>query len=354
MLYKKYKVRLQIILGVRRVYNQIKSIGIELTDRCNLICKHCSTEATPFKSTFLDLNTIKRILHTAKEFNAEYLSLSGGEPLLHPQIEEILITANELQYETCIYSSGVMNNKQPLDNDQIKMIKEYADKIIFSLFSDSADIHDRITDVNGSFNITLQSIKSALSFNLETEVHTVPMSINYKRIPAMLKLLEGMGINEISLLRLVPHGRYSDNDGLRMTRQQEIKMKESIKKVEKTSGINRIRKGAPYKCLFLNEASSCSAGENKILISPNGDVHPCEAFKSDPNVSNIKEQTLYHIWWNDKQLNALRDLDLKQINNCNNCHKLDLCQAGCPGQRWLTYNDIATGPEPGCQILSNL
>ena len=330
--------------------NQIKSISLELTNRCNLLCKHCSTNASPNGEIFLDLNTVKKLLQESKKHGAKYLSLSGGEPLLHPQIAEILKYADNLNYKIDLYTSGIVDQIKLEDSKLMDSLKEYVDTLIFSLYSDSKKIHDYITNVKGSFKRTLQAIKIAKLVGISTEVHVVPMSVNYKKIPNIIKLLKSYDINRISLLRLVPQGRCLDNIDLMMNKNQSLELRKIVKDYEEDNKITNIRKGAPYKCLFFDEASHCSAGKDKLLISPNGDVHPCESFKSGKSESNIKEKSLIEIWQKDTMLNEIRTIDYDKISSCRNCQQLSKCLGGCPGQRWLKYDDFNIGPDPACVI----
>jgi radical SAM protein with 4Fe4S-binding SPASM domain len=330
------------------VFEKIKSISIELTDRCNLLCKHCSTEASPDKNTFISYDSFERLLYSGKELGADCLSLSGGEPLLHPEIEKMVKKASDLNYNINIYTSGVMKNNNVISEKRLLFLKKNVDTLIFSVFSDENNLHDYITGIKGSFNTTINSIEATLEHNINTEIHTVPMSVNYKKIPQIIELANNLGINQVSLLRLVPQGRCTENKNLIMDNLEVEELKSMVKRLENNKKDIIIRKGAPYKCLFIEEADNCSAAEDKILISPNGDVHPCEAFKSDQAVSNINQHDLYYIWQNDKRLNQLRELNKYQISNCNNCSQLEDCKGGCPGQRWLKHKDVLIGPDPGC------
>ena len=331
--------------------NKIQTLSVEITDKCQLLCRHCSTEASPEKSAFLPIEGIKKVLYQALELGAKNLTLSGGEPLLHPRLFDILNIASNLNYKTNIYTSGILANNESISIEMMEKLPNSVNKIIFSLHSSDKNCHDDITGVKGSFEKTVFSLRCALNIGLNTEVHIVPMSKNYRDIPELLKRLAYLGIENVSLLRLVPQGRCLHNKKLLMSKKESQEFLQTIKKFEQKNKLPVLRKGAPYRYLFGEEAGCCSAGEDKILISPNGDIHPCEAFKYDEADSNVLEDDLINIWNNDKRLNKVRDLKLNQIEFCKKCEKVEICRAGCPGQRKYANKNMWDGPDPGCTVL---
>jgi radical SAM protein with 4Fe4S-binding SPASM domain len=288
---------------------------------------------------------------------ADCLSISGGEPLLYEELFDVLQLASVLKYKVRIYTSGIIGNADGLeavDTQLLQKIKAYnnIEAMIFSLHAPSAEIHDYITQRPGSFGFTIDSIQRSIAAGLVTEIHTVPMSVNFALIPKLILLAEEYGVAELSLLRLVPQGRCTENKHLIMSRAEIAQFMRLVNKFD--SHVLSIRKGAPYKCLFLNEASVCSAGVDKLLISPDGSVHPCEAFKFTDSNSNIYDKSLQEIWETDPWLNEIRNLNTQQISICNQCPNIHKCSGGCPGQRLLENKDLLMGPDPICMVNAKL
>ena len=87
----------------------MREISIELTYDCDLRCIYCSSSAEhPSPIGELSFDEVKMILDEAKKCGAKIVSLSGGEPLLHPQFFDIIEYAKEKKYKILLYTSGII------------------------------------------------------------------------------------------------------------------------------------------------------------------------------------------------------------------------------------------------------
>ncbi len=330
--------------------HELNEIYLELSDTCNLTCKHCSSSAYPAGKTLLKIENIIRLLEEGRDMGAACVTLSGGEPFIYPHLYDILSYCSLLNYTVRIYTSGVLKDEHriiPANEMLFEKLASYnnIDSIIFSLHGSDAATHDYVTNTKGSFSIVVEAIKNANDFGLPIEIHTVPLSVNYRQIPDIIHFAEEYSVKQVSLLRLVPQGRCLQNEHLIMDMKQTdefIKIIEGI-----TPGLLNLRKGAPFKCLFFC-GSECSAGKNKVLVGPDGSVFPCEAFKSKRAYSNINTDSLHNIWCSDPRLNKIRKLNDTQVLQCKDCYYMPRCHGGCPGQRDLKYNNFFVGPDPIC------
>lgn len=327
----------------------IKEIHIELSDFCILSCKHCSSLASKNGKRILGINELTSILTEGKEMGACSVMVSGGEPLLHPNFFSFLEICSKLDYQIKIYSSGILgdgNRAGSIGRGMLKRISAYENiiSIVFSLHGSNAKTHDYITTLTGSFELTVESIMKANDEGIKTEIHTVPMSINYKEIPGIIKLAETLSVEQVSLLRLVPQGRCLQNKHLLMNQDET---REFVNIVNEHNWQN-VRKGTPFKCLFFNRDNVCSAGKDKVLIGPDGSVLPCEAFKAEITRTTIRQKSLQEIWVTDPLIKQVRNLHADKISFCNSCPYLNTCNGGCPGQRRLRDNSMLVGPDPVC------
>lgn len=329
----------------------LRELYVEISSKCYLKCRHCSSEADNFKNELIDTSTVYRIINEGKELGADSLTISGGEPLLHPGIFNIIEYAKQNGFNIKLYSCGVLkNNEELVSLDETifsKLKKAGVDTVIFSLHG-KPETHDYITTISGSYDIALESIKKAIGFSLNVEIHMVPMKKNYLEIEHILSVAQECGIEQISLLRLVPQGRLRENIDLNMEKDDYKFLKKIINDLRKEN--KKVRIGAPFSCLITDRPNFCSAGQNKLLLAPNGDVYPCEAFKTKlkGKTSNIYHDSLYEIWNNDVALNKIRSLKLEDIEYCNHCPKLYTCHGGCHGQRLIANGLLNLGPDPIC------
>jgi len=333
--------------------NELRELYIEVGSKCYLNCKHCSSEACAISEDTISTHKLCSLLKEGKSLGANSLTISGGEPLLHQGLLEFARFATRLGYSIKMYSCGVLKEDEEfvsIYDDIFDSLKETGIRtLIFSLHG-KPETHDYITSLKGSYLITLESIKRAIIKGFKVEIHTVPMKVNFTEIPYVFNVAKELGINQVSLLRLVPQGRLRKNLHLVMDKQDYLNFIKIINRL-KDDKLN-LRLGSPFSCLFTDRVNGCSAGRNKLLIGPNGDVCPCEAFKTllKGRSSNIYDTNLEDIWLNDSVLNMIRKYSVDQVSHCNTCEASGNCNGGCIGERIIEYGSPKEGPDPICMF----
>jgi len=321
----------------------LKNLCIEITNKCMLNCIHCSSKANSKSNDMLLFSDVKNILLDAVSEGVKNLSISGGDPLLHPEFKEIISFAKKLGLHITVYSCGIIyhnNELSSISEDTLLFFKRNINKIVISLHGSNDDTIYKIVKIKNVFNTIINSIKSCLKYNIETEIHFVPININYIDFLDLIDLVNDIGIKKISLLRLVSQGRCLNNDELKVSVDnmksllKEITIKISNEKYKNLS----IRYGCPFNCITDDKNNKpCSVGINKLNISAKGDIFPCEAFKWLGNFitpNNILKTNLYNIWNYDKLLIFLRTRKIPEI--CvNECDKIMRCGGGCVAQFFL-------------------
>lgn len=335
---------------------KIQELFVEITYNCLLQCKHCSSEAYPGCELFISAERMYSLIDEAISLGLQKLSLSGGEPLLHPDCLNIIEYAKQRGLTVCVYSCGVYSENLKLTglpNQLLKQLKKLElDKLILSVHGADKKTHEEITGVFGSFEYVIETLERAIDVGLETEIHFVPTRINYLQIPELVYKLRNLGVHQISILRLVQQGRGRENEKeLALTADEGFKIVQTVKQLNAQYADIKIRIGAPFNCVNLDNAVPCNAAQNKLLISANGEIFPCEAFKHlKGHMLNLFDHSIQFIWEQDLLLNQLRELSYKKIEGCKNCKLVSKCKGGCPGERMLFNGDIAKGPEVWCQI----
>lgn len=334
----------------------LNELILEITKGCFLECKHCSSHPAPLNEE-LSFSEFKETLQSAKILGCKTICLSGGEPLsadlLFPLIKEI----KKLGFFVSIYSSGIIKKSDHLCSIQKafaeRLTTEKLDKIIFHIFAASQPLHDLITQTKGSFNLTINSIKTCIDAGLHVELHFVPMKPNWFEFHNIIDLASGLRIPKVSILRFVPQGRGEINrNELMMSPCQVRQLKEEVQKAKSILNGN-LRLGAPFNCLFKKISAPCTAGINRLHIRSDGTVFPCEAFKHSLNGNgpgNIKDKSLIEIWHSSSIFQTLRSLEISQINGiCQACPQRNKCKGGCPAQRMLAWGNIYNSPDPLCE-----
>ncbi len=314
----------------------LKEISIEIIRKCPNNCLHCSSLSDKYCNEIMPLDKFKEVVIDAAELGAKTICLSGGEPFLHSDIEEMVNFVYNKGLSCYIYTSGIVLNDgccESLPLEILSRINKSVTKLIFNLEAAKESTYDRIMGTKGCFPKVKQSITNANSCNIITEIHFVPMKLNMYEIEDIIELSEQLEVSKISFLRLVVHGRALKNkDIIALSNEEYDFVKSKLKVLQMDSKIS-IRIGVPLS--DGNSCHKCEAANGKLNIRYDGKVFPCEVFKnydfthSLPGLSpeNIYDISLKEIYAKSKYLNRVRSLsDEFKVNNS---------QESCIGQQLI-------------------
>jgi L-lysine 2,3-aminomutase len=99
---------------------QLPSLRIEITDRCPLACRHCSISAGPVRRGFMEFAPALSLIDQFAEQGGEEVTVTGGEPLCHPNARELLHQAKSQGLQTTLFSMGITEDGRPVSDDFIK------------------------------------------------------------------------------------------------------------------------------------------------------------------------------------------------------------------------------------------
>lgn len=301
---------------------QLVEMCFEITGACPMSCLHCSSfeigQNRFDMRALVPLEKIKEVVQDFRNLGGQVLQISGGEPLLHPEIFEAICFAKRAGLEVRLYTSGLLglraNDIHPLDSDFAARLKESGlDRVIFNLQGGTADTHENITKTPRSFGFCLSSIVACKSLDLWVGIHFVPMKPNQMELEKVIALAERLCVDEVGILRFVPQGR-----GEYYRRRLELSPEEMRSLGKRILAIQlrckklRIRTGSPMN--FLQEIDQgyqpveCAAGRSTCNITADGNIVPCPAFKKVGGftVGNIYDERLAQAWEASPILQELR------------------------------------------------
>lgn len=144
---------------------------IEITQRCNLYCRHCyegsSKNVEISDMTMQDFETAVNALHS---IDIKRIQLVGGEPLIHPQIAEMIKIAKDTFEFVEVYTNGTL-----LTDELLELITDRKVALAFSLYAADSAVHDYVTCTKGSYNLTKDRICRALDLGNTVRVASVEM-----------------------------------------------------------------------------------------------------------------------------------------------------------------------------------
>ena len=320
----------------------VKDLCFEVIEKCLNNCKFCSSNSNCNKTQIIEFEDFKRVIdYFMLTGGIEELSISGGEPFLHPNILQMIEYSKSMGIKTVIFTSGVieknisLEDKKEIEKELKKALQEVEekepdniflknkirntynnmikgkydslpkeklsylksiglDKIVFDYQGYEYDTDHILMGRNEESRLSLlKSLINASVVGLDIDVHFVPMKPNYKEIGDILEMLEIAQIKNISILNFLPQGRGRQNkDELQLSEEEFDEFFEILNKYNKYSG--NIRIGIP---LQGNNTHKCNAGLEKLDIKFDGTVLPCPAFKEiteeECRKYNIKLPNIY-------------------------------------------------------------
>ncbi len=182
---------------------------VRLTRTCNNRCIFCLDKDAQ-DGAFIPLKDIRKDFARGLNEGIRRVVLSGGEPTLHPRFFEIIKLAKNLGYRHIqVISNGRMfAYKDFLDS----AVNAGVNEVTFSIHGHQAILHDKQTQVRGSFIQSLTGLLNALKeANLIVNVDVVINKFNVRYLTDILKFFINLGVSEFDLLQVMPFGRAWDN-----------------------------------------------------------------------------------------------------------------------------------------------
>jgi len=134
----------------------LTELGIELTNRCNFVCKHClRDERLPRRN--ISFKLIKKILKEAKVYGIKHIAFTGGEPTLHPEFEKIIkeVVTHGFTYHVVTNAWNFLDVLPILERNGIGKLKGLS----FSIDSPREEVHDEIR-AKGSYKRVMSAISA--------------------------------------------------------------------------------------------------------------------------------------------------------------------------------------------------
>lgn len=179
----------------------------EMTQACGLACRHCRAEAMPEPGPGeLCLDEGLAFLRQIPEFGSPLpqLILTGGDPLLRPDLIPLIDEARRLGIGVSITPAAT----PALTREVLVRLKEHGVEAVgLSLDGSTAERHDSIRRVSGTFDRTLNALRWAGELGLPVQVNTLVSAETAGDLPAVYEQLEEFAVARWSLFFLISVGR---------------------------------------------------------------------------------------------------------------------------------------------------
>lgn len=295
-------------LEIPHLEPRLSFMWLEVTADCNLRCVHCYGRFGSYPKIAEGQVDWAGILSQGAKIGCQKVQFIGGEPFKHPKLLDLVSLARELGYTFIeVFTNGTL-----LTRENIAFLKDCGVRVAVSLYSVDEEIHDKITQVKGSFGRTMAALGLLKEFGVETRVAVVLMKQNQKTVDETCRFIHACGFRFKGADLVRPSGR-GDDQGL-------IPDTEIIRDYSLRTRPNFVTGLPVYSRAKV--ANSCWSG--RIAITPIGDVIPC-AFARNHVVGNITRQTLAEVV-GSATLRNLWNLTLDEVEVCKDCEYRYACK----------------------------
>ncbi len=337
------------------MHNDLFIIAVNLTRRCNLACAHCYMDAETREGGGdgeLSSDEVKKLLdEIASRSNETMVVLTGGEPLLRRDLEELVAHGHSLGLSMVVGTNGVLLNEQ-----RVKTLKQ-AGAMGMGISLDSLDphSHDDFRGCPGSWEKTLSAMDQCKKHDLPFQVHFSVTEHNAHEVQSMIDFASASGAHVLNIFFLVCTGRGESMSDITPARYEEV-LKQLVEAQEQTRDlIIRARCAPHYKRVAYEhdpkstltraqgyEGGGCLAGIHYCRITPEGAVTACPYIPDEDG--SIREQGFWEIWDNSPGFQQLRNPTLG--GKCGKCEYRKLC-GGCRA-RPLAMGGTIMDADPWC------
>jgi len=321
---------------------------LELTYRCPLHCVFCYNP-TDFASTQGELPTAEwlRVLKEARALGAVQLGLSGGEPLVREDLEELVAAAHGLGYYINLITSGV-----GLSAARIGALKAAGlDHIQLSFQDSTRELNDFLSSTR-TFELKSEVARLIRAHDYPMVLNVVLHRHNIEHVGEILAMAERMGAQYVELANTQYYGwAWLNRAELLPSRAQLERAEEETQRFRARVG-NRMQVYFVVPDYFETRPKACMNGLGSVFlgVAPDGTALPCHAARMLPGLTlpNVRAQSLREIWYESQAFNSFRGEGWMK-EPCASCPERVRDFGGCRCQAYLLTGDAANA-DPVCEL----
>ena len=341
-----------------------------LIRRCNLTCKHCySISADTDFPNELSTEQVFGVMDDLKQFGVPVLILSGGEPLLRPDIFDIAHRAKDMGFYTALSTNGTL-----IDDSNIEKIADVGFDYLGISIDGIRETHDKFRRKEGAFDASLAALRRCHDLGIKVGLRFTMTQDNAAELPQLLQLMDDEGIDKFYFSHLNYAGRGNknrkDDTHFKTTRwAMDLLFERTMEDVKKgrntefVTGNNDadgvyllqwVKRHYPEQAEHiqarLEQWGGNSSGVYISNIDNQGRVHP-DTMWWHYDLGNVKERPFSEIWQDtsDPIMAGLKQHPRPVTGRCGKCAYLNICN-GNTRVRALQLTDDPWAEDPACYL----
>ena len=340
----------------------VKLIAWEITRSCNLACKHCRAEAhtEPYPGE-LSTEEAKALIDTFPEVGDPIIILTGGEPLLRPDVFELAAYAQGKGLRCVMAPNGTLITKE----SAAKMKAAGISRCSISIDGPEKESHDLFRGVPGAFEASLRGIELLKEQGIEFQINSTVTKSNLSRFKDIFHLADRLGAAAWHIFLLVPMGRAAQIQDQVITAAEYEEVLNWFYDFRKTTSMHLKATCAPHYYRIMRQRAreeglavtpdtfgldamtrGCLGGTGFCFISHTGQVQPCGYLELD--CGNVRQTPFPEIWRSSRPFVQFRT-QAEYEGKCGACEYHKVC-GGCRARAYsLTGRHMAE--EPLCTFV---
>lgn len=323
-----------------------KMLNIYITNACNLKCKHCFMLSGKKLENELTLGDWMKVLTSFKENGGEFVTFSGGEPLMFKNIPQIISHAHDLGLKSTVLSNGLL-----WSDELIHDLAPFIDEIQFSLDGVDEETNSMVRG-SGHFEKVVDTIVKFANAGVKTSVATTFTYDNlnentqtrYKNLVDLIKeKTSGKDVFFKLSKKLLP-GR-----DVHFTAEENEKYSAIIKDIEK-----HVDENADYENFLAGHTANLVAincGLGGISVSSDGNVYFCNRINEMESFGNVTEKPMSFFMEKGKEIHLATSVE--NVIPCKDCELRYICDGGCRIDDFDFAGKIQSSALPYHQISCN-
>ena len=341
-----------------------------VTRRCNLKCVHCYSHSEDRDyGGELTYDQGIDLLDDLSSFGVPVVLFSGGEPLIRPDLLDLMKHASSKGMRAVISTNGTL-----IDGKMAKSLKEVGLSYVGISLDGLQQTHDEFRRIPGTYSRVIRAIKNCKENGLKVGLRFTVNKRNFKEIPGVFDLVESEKIPRICFYHLVYSGRGAQLIEEDLTHQETRDVVDTI--MDRTRRLHDLgmpvevltvdnhadgpflylrmlredpeRAAQVMKLLQMNEGNNSGRGIG--CVSWNGDVHP-DQFWRHLTLGNVQEKPFSQIWTDQENefLMKLKNKKAHVTGRCSKCKWLNICGGNFRVRAEAVYDDV-WAPDPACYL----
>ncbi len=332
---------------------RLNQIYFYLTEGCNLRCRHCwivpKYQSGDKSFPALELELFRSIIQQAKPLGLSSVKLTGGEPLLHPNIHEILDVIRSEELRLTVETNGVLCTPELAEK-----IKATCENPFVSVSIDGADAetHEWVRGVEGCFEAALDGIRNLVNAGFRPQIIMSLMKRNKDQIEPVVRMAESLGAGSVkfNLVQPTARGETMHEAGETLSIQKLVELGRWIEDtLSKSTKLRLIYSHPaafkPLSKMFGNDGDGCGVcGIFGILgVLGNGSYALCGIGETVPEMvfGHAAKDRLEVVWKNTRILKEIREGLPKRLEGiCGDCMMMGICLGSCIAQNYYRSKNL--------------